>query len=169
MAKPLNCNFCSKPATVHLTKIVSNKVHNVDLCEDCAQLKGVTNPGFSSLGDLLAETSLKPEAPALPGVRCEQCGFSQSDFKKHGRFGCPVCYDAFAVMLEPMLDGMHKGTRHTGKVPQAALERKSLSDRLIKLELDLGEAIKSERYEEAARFRDEISQVKQAFAAKPSA
>jgi protein arginine kinase activator len=169
MAKPLNCNFCSKPATVHLTKIVANKVHNVDLCEECAQQKGVTNPGFSSLGDLLAETNLKPEAPALPGVRCEQCGFSQSDFKKHGRFGCPSCYDAFAVMLEPMLDGMHKGTRHTGKVPQAALERKSLYDRLAKLELDLSDAIKSERYEEAARYRDEISLVKLACAPKPTA
>ena len=169
MAKPLTCNFCSKPATVHLTKIVSNKVHNVDLCEECAQSKGVTNPGGFSLGDLLLETSLKPEAAAGPGVRCEQCGFTQADFKKHGRFGCPACYDAFAVMLEPMLDGMHKGTRHTGKVPRAALERKSLSDRLSKLELDLTDAIKSERYEEAARFRDEISQVKQSFAPKPAA
>jgi protein arginine kinase activator len=169
MAKPLTCNFCSKPATVHLTKIVSNKVHNVDLCEECAQSKGVTNPGGFSLGDLLLETSLKPEAAAGPAVRCEQCGFTQADFKKHGRFGCPACYDAFAVMLEPMLDGMHKGTRHTGKVPLAALERKSLSDRLSKLELDLTDAIKSERYEEAARFRDEISQVKQSFTAKPPA
>ena len=169
MAKPLTCNFCSKPATVHLTKIVSSKVHNVDLCEECAQIKGVTNPGGFSPGDLLAETSLKAESPALPGVRCEQCGFSQADFKKHGRFGCPACYDAFSVMLEPMLDGMHKGTRHTGKVPQAALERKSLYDRLTKLELDLTDAIKSERYEEAARFRDEISQVKQSFTPKPTA
>ena len=32
-----------------------------------------------------------------------------------------------------------------------------------KLELDLTEAIKSERYEDAARTRDEINQVKQAF------
>jgi protein arginine kinase activator len=169
MAKPLTCNFCSQPATVHLTKIVSNKVHNVDLCEECAQAKGVTNPGGFSLGDLLLESSLKPEAGAGPSVRCEQCGFTQADFKKHGRFGCPACYDAFAVMLEPMLDGMHKGTRHAGKVPRAALERKSLSDRLTKLELDLTDAIKSERYEEAARFRDEINQVKQGFPAKPTA
>jgi protein arginine kinase activator len=56
-----------------------------------------------------------------------------------------------------MLDNMHKGITHTGKVPQRALERKSLYDRLTKLELDLTEAIKSERYEDAARARDEIT------------
>ena len=169
MANPLKCNFCEQPATVHLTKIVNNKVDNVDMCEDCAQKKGVTNPGGFSLGDLLLKASLTPEAPATAGLRCEQCGFTQSDFKKHGRFGCPACYDAFSAILEPMLDGMHKGTRHTGKIPRAALERKSLYDRLTKLELGLTDAIKGERYEEAARFRDEISQVKQAFAPKPSA
>ena len=48
-------------------------------------------------------------------------------------------------------------------VPTRALERKSLYDRLTKLELDLTEAIKTERYEDAARARDAISQVKQSF------
>jgi protein arginine kinase activator len=62
---------------------------------------------------------------------------------------------------------MHKGTTHTGKIPQCALARKSLYDRLTKLELDLTEAIKSERYEDAARARDEISQVKQTVPSNP--
>lgn len=66
-----------------------------------------------------------------------------------------------------MLDTMHKGTTHTGKIPQRALERKSIYDRLTKLELDLTEAIKSERYEDAARARDEISQVKQTVPSNP--
>jgi protein arginine kinase activator len=71
-------------------------------------------------------------------------------------------------MVEPMLDGMHKGTRHVGKVPQRALDRQSLHERLNRLETDLNDAIKSERYEEAARYRDEIHQVKQAFEQKPT-
>ena len=165
MANPLKCDLCSKPATVHLTQIVDNKVHKVDLCEACAQEKGVTDPSGFSLADLLLKASLNPE-PAPIGVRCEQCGFTPSDFKKMGRFGCSACYDAFRGLLEPMLDGMHRGTAHTGKVPRAALARKSLTDRLSKLESDLSEAIKAERYEDAARCRDEINQVKQAFAQK---
>ncbi len=166
MANPLKCDLCAKPATVHLTQIVSNKVHKVDLCETCAQAKGVTDPSGFSLADLLLKASLNPDTPTA-GVRCEQCGFTQSDFKKHGRFGCPTCYEAFKGVVEPMLDTMHKGTTHTGKIPQRALERKSIYDRLTKLELDLTEAIKSERYEDAARARDEISQVKQTVPSNP--
>lgn len=167
MSNPLKCDFCSQPATVHLTQIVNNKVHNVDLCEACAQSKGVTDTAGFSLADMLLKATLTPSATA-PGVRCEQCGFTQADFKKQGRFGCPACYDAFSGLLEPMLEGMHKGTRHAGKVPRAALVRQNYQERLAKLELGLAEAIKSERYEEAARFRDEINQVKQGAGRKPA-
>lgn len=166
MANPLKCDVCAKPATVHLTQIVNNKVHKVDLCEACAQAKGVTDPSGFSLADLLLKASLNPETSLSAGVRCEQCGFTQNDFKKHGRFGCPACYETFRTVVEPMLDNMHNGTAHTGKVPQRALERKTLYDRLTKLELDLTEAIKSERYEDAARTRDEINQVKQTVSPK---
>jgi protein arginine kinase activator len=164
MNNPIKCDFCGKPATVHLTQIVNNQQHKVDLCEDCAKTKGVTDPAGFSLADLLLKTSLNTEGAAA--VRCEQCGFTQVDFKKHGRFGCPACYDAFKGILDPMLEGMHRGTTHSGKIPRNALNRKTLYDRLTKLELDLTEAVKSERYEDAARCRDEINQVKQAFSQK---
>ena len=68
-----------------------------------------------------------------------------------------------------MLDTMHKGVTHTGKVPQRALERKSLYERLTQLESDLDLAIKAERYEDAARYRDEIHQVRQSTDPKPDA
>ena len=161
MANSLKCDLCSKPATVHLTQIVNNKIHKVDLCEACAQAKGVTDPNGFSLADLLLKASLNPE-PAPGNLRCEACGFTQQDFKKTGRFGCPSCYEAFADVLNPMLDSMHKGTAHTGKVPQRALARRSLYERLTRLETELDQAIKAERYEDAARFRDEIHQVRQA-------
>jgi protein arginine kinase activator len=123
----------------------------------------VTDPSGFSLADLLLKASLNPDAPGAAGVRCEQCGYTQSEFKKQGRFGCPACYGTFLNLLEPMLENMHNGVAHTGKVPTRALERKSRHDRLTKLELDLTEAIKTERYEDAARTRDEINQVKEAF------
>ncbi|MCM2273617.1 MAG: UvrB/UvrC motif-containing protein [Candidatus Didemnitutus sp.] len=167
MANSLKCDLCAKPATVHLTQIVNNKIHKVDLCEACAQAKGVTDPSGFSLADLLLKASLNPE----PGgdAACEVCGFTQQDFKKTGRFGCPACYEAFARTLEPVLESMHKGVAHVGKVPQKALERRSLYDRLTELETELEQAIKSERYEDAARYRDEIHQVRQAVGKKTSA
>ena len=60
-----------------------------------------------------------------------------------------------------MLDNMHKGTSHTGKVPERPLLRKQLHDRLHLLETELQSAIQSERYEDAAKYRDEIVQVRQ--------
>lgn len=167
MANPLKCDLCSKPATVHLTQIVDNKVHKVDLCEECAQAKGVTDPSGFSLADLLLKASLNPEPAAGVGLRCEACGYTQHDFKKHGRFGCPVCYQTFLGLIEPMLDSMHKGTVHTGKVPQRALTRQNLRERLTRLETDLSAAIKAERYEDAARCRDEINQVRQNISNAP--
>ena len=68
MANPLKCDLCAKPATVHLTQIVNNKVHKVDLCEACAQAKGVTDPSGFSLADLLLKASLNPESTPA-GVR----------------------------------------------------------------------------------------------------
>ena len=112
MANPLKCDLCAKPATVHLTQIVNSKIHKVDLCEACAQAKGVTDPSGFSLADLLLKASLNPE----PGgeVRCESCGFTAQDFRKTGRFGCPACYGHFHGLLEPLLETMHKGSEHTG-------------------------------------------------------
>ena len=161
------CCVCKeKEATVHLTQIAGDKMQKVDLCEECAKTKGVNDPTGFSLADLLVKPSLNPET-ATPGVRCEQCGFTQADFKRLGRLGCPVCYETFKDVLGPMLESIHKGTTHLGKIPHTALNRKSLHDRLNKLELDLNEAIKTERYEEAARYRDEISRVKQSVPEKP--
>ena len=164
MANPIKCSLCGKPATVHLTQIINNKVHKVDLCEECAQAKGVTDPSGFSLADLLIKGALNNSETTAEGegtLVCPKCGFTQQDFKKVGRFGCPTCYDAFRPMLTPMLGSMHKGSAHTGKVPQRALDRRSIYDRLTKLEMELDIAIKSERYEDAARFRDEIRQIKQ--------
>ena len=34
----MQCSVCKeKPATVHLTQIVGDKMQKVDLCEDCAK------------------------------------------------------------------------------------------------------------------------------------
>ena len=164
MASPLKCDLCDNAATVHLTQIVNNKVHKVDLCETCAQAKGVTDPSGFSLADLLVKASLTPNlepSAVAHGRRCERCWFTPNDFKKHGRFGCPQCYETFTEMLQPMLENMHKGPVHVGKVPRRALDRKQLHDRLHQLEQELQKAVQTERYEDAARYRDEISEVRQ--------
>lgn len=167
MANALKCDLCGKPATVHLTQIVNNQIHKLDLCEECAAAKGVTDPTGFSLADLLIKTSEGAAAEAgATQLVCEHCGFTQADFKKLGRLGCPACYERFKPILDPVLANMHKGVTHLGKVPARSIERKSLQDRLARLEQQLRDAVHAERYEDAARLRDEIVTAKNAFTAR---
>ncbi|MEX2382890.1 MAG: UvrB/UvrC motif-containing protein [Opitutales bacterium] len=159
MANSLKCDLCKNTATVHLTQILNNKIHKVDLCESCAQKKGVTDPNGFSLADLLVKSPAE-ELGTEGAVRCGTCGFTQNEFKKRGRFGCPDCYDSFSSLLKPVLETMHKGTTHYGKVPAKAMERKSLHEKLSGLEEELKSAVESERYEDAACFRDQINEMK---------
>jgi len=48
------CSICrAKEATVHLTQIAGEEIQKLDVCEDCAQQKGVNDPAGFSLADLL--------------------------------------------------------------------------------------------------------------------
>lgn len=166
MANSLKCQVCSKPATVHLTQIVNNKIHKVDLCEECAQAKGVTDPNGFSLADLLVKAAASPVETVAQQFTCESCGFTQANFKKIGRLGCPACWTRFRDQLEPLLGTMHRGLHHTGKAPARLLARQKVRDHLHRLKSQLQEAISTERYEDAARYRDEISQIQGSLSGK---
>lgn len=154
------CCICKqKEATVHLTQITGDKMQKVDLCEECAKTKGVNDPTGFSLADLPLGLGASQEIEQAAGggeVRCPKCGFTQGDFKKSGRLGCPECYKTFAEALEGLLKTMHKGTRHVGKAPEALRQTRDLSDRLKTLQKRLAKAIEVEDFEQAAVLRDEI-------------
>lgn len=157
MGESLQCQICDRSATVHLTQIISNKIHKLHLCEDCARDKGVTDPEGFSLEDLFSKSGLVTENKGeQEGPLCETCGLSPSDFKKHGRLGCPDCYAHLGDLIVPMLDNMHKGDVHRGKVPRRAIERVSRNKGLVDLEMSLKTAVEEERYEDAAEIRDKL-------------
>jgi len=156
----MQCCVCKeKPATVHLTQIVGEKMQKLDLCEDCAKAKGINDPTSFAMADLMlglgASQELDP-ASVGAGLKCPRCGFSQADFKKSGRLGCSECYQTFAEGLAGLLKTMHKGTRHVGKAPEALRESRESADRLKNLQKKLTKAIGAEDYETAAALRDEI-------------
>lgn len=164
MSESLHCDLCGKPATVHLTQIINNKIQKVDLCEECAQKKGVSDPDGFSLADLLAKNFAVPGEMAHPAggssLACGACGCSAKDFKKTGRLGCPDCYEALAPIIMPILVGVHRGTEHVGKIPERLKSRLERRRRFSQLDQDLQQAIRDERYEDAAGYRDQIEQLK---------
>ncbi|HOX00748.1 MAG TPA: UvrB/UvrC motif-containing protein [Candidatus Paceibacterota bacterium] len=159
------CDACHKnEATVHLTQIVDNQMKTVDLCEPCSKAKGVDDPaGFSLAGILLGLSGATAPEPAAAQaeLQCSHCGFTLADLKKSGRLGCSRCYTVFSEPLHSLLKSMHKGVRHTGKVPHQTPQSTNLKDQIQKLQTELDEAVRAEQYEHAAALRDQIKQLRQ--------
>jgi len=163
----MKCDICEKTATVFLTQIVDGQMQKVSLCDSCAEEKKVTDPTGFALADLLvgvgeetaAEGGSGEAGQVRSGIICSSCGFSQSDFKRVGRLGCPECYDAFRVELSELLKAMHKGTVHTGKAPSGYVDTKIYREQIAELSEELSSAVGGEDYEKAAQLRDEIRQL----------
>jgi len=157
------CCVCKeKEATVHLTQIVGDKMQKVDLCEACAKQKGVNDPAGFSLADLLLGLGAAQEMEQASGgsdLKCPRCGFTQADFKKTGRLGCPGCYEVFGEGLEGLLKSMHKGTQHIGKSPASQRAVRDNQRALKTLQEQLAKAIATEDFEKAALLRDEIKRL----------
>ncbi len=75
------------------------------------------------------------------------------EFRAQGRLGCPHDYTVFRVGLEPLLQRIHRATRHVGKAPRRVVPAERHAER-VELRRRLQAAIEAEAYEEAARLRD---------------
>jgi len=164
----MKCQFCGNPSTVHLTDIVQKKKRELHLCEACAHEQGLIPEEHPPQIDLKALMSLlmgmatPPSAEPIgatiedpAALTCEACGLKYGEFRAEGRLGCPKDYDAFRQHLEPLLERIHRATAHDGKAP-LAIRRKRARAELRVLRKKLTQAVKAERYEEAARIRDLI-------------
>ena len=78
--------------------------------------KGVTNPGFS-LADLLTQSAMTPGLNDKH-IICPDCGYETADFRRTGRLGCAQCYTAFSSLIKLVLEDMHSGGEHMGKIPE---------------------------------------------------
>ena len=152
------CDVCkTNTATVFLTQIVDGKMQKVNLCDACSKEKGVTDPTGFALADLLLGLGAAQEIEKSGNLqKCPACGFSQADFKKTGRLGCPLCYDTFSEGLNSLLKAMHKGTSHTGKIPARMQQAARHDAELEGLQKELEKAVLAENYETAASLRDQI-------------
>ena len=151
----MKCHHCDNQATVHLTQILNGQMHKMDLCESCAQAKGVTNPENLSIGSLMEKDELADESISGSMV-CESCGTTHQDFKKGGRLGCEACYHVFRPVLDPLLDGMHAGSKHLGKIPSGSESRVRFEQTIEVLRKELQDAVEKEDFEKAAELRDKL-------------
>ena len=171
------CSNCGKnEANVRYTRIINGEKTEYRLCEECAKKAGIDEIdfnmpiGFSNfLSDFFEDDMLLPGLTKVREESCPKCGLLFDDFIKDGKFGCAECYSTFSDKLDSILKNLHGSSKHTGRSPKylpksaeikedapkkAAKDEKQ--EKIDKLNKDLKDAIKEERYEDAAKIRDEI-------------
>jgi protein arginine kinase activator len=153
MSQSVKCSLCQEVATVHLSQVIHGKVTKVHLCESCAQKGGASDPSIFQLAEALAAP------PVEAKVVCPQCGFTDQDFRKKGRLGCPACWQVFGDSLQLLLTKVQFKPVHVGRLPAGFLPLERWRQRLVAARTEMSEAVAQEDYEAAARLRDEISEL----------
>ncbi|HEX4590668.1 MAG TPA: UvrB/UvrC motif-containing protein [Gemmataceae bacterium] len=157
----MKCQFCTNPATVHLTRLVKKQKLEVHLCKACAE-KHQAAPAdlsLSSIVESLIGQHVSPVAEELGRLICPTCGIKYMEFRADGRLGCPADYEVFRRGLVPILQRIHRATRHAGKSPRrpAATDPAAAAE-LLGLRQQLRRAVGAEDYEKAVALRDLIRQ-----------
>jgi protein arginine kinase activator len=177
------CQNCQKnAATVLVTEIApatepgtgepkSQEVVEQHLCEVCAQALDlpyapITKKSPIDIWKLLQLSANQGRKKAGPA--CPSCGMTLEEFRKKGRLGCAQDYEIFRAHLAEVLERVHGAVQHSGRIPGSSPSPISTADapaagqpnpgdgRLELLRQELGNAIRAEAYENAARLRDEI-------------
>ena len=122
-------------------------------------------------------------------LTCNKCNMIYDEFLNTGKFGCAHCYEVFEPKLDLLLKNIHGVNRHVGRIGKFVKEEKEVQNTHIqedkmqeskdknnneqaqnkkmeqkktKLEMlqeRLKQEIKEERYEDAAKTRDEIKKL----------
>jgi protein arginine kinase activator len=165
------CDECQKKsACVHITTIIGDKKIEKHLCENCAQKSGELNitqklhnlfnsKAAEHLHDFIKEITSgnDREETLTQNMRyCKECGLTQFEFNKSGKFGCSACYGAFAQDLEVLLQKIHGAIEHKGKIARRSLAMMSANEVIENLRSKIKNHIALEEYEQAAAIRDEI-------------
>ena len=175
------CENCGKrEANVRYSENINGVKKEMNLCEECSRKLGIADKmdfrmpslDFSNLfGSFLEDFSTPDFIPLLNEVKqikCDSCGSTFDDIINTGRYGCANCYDVFENRMDPILKKLQGANRHNGRLGKVSdnnvkfdnnegIKAENKTDnKLKKLQSDLKLAIKEERYEDAAKIRDEI-------------
>ncbi len=182
------CN--KNEANVKYTEIINGEKKEMMLCEECSHKLGLDNISFnmpinvsSFFGGLLdeddySEPEFMPLFQNIKELRCDNCNMTYDEFVNQGKFGCEKCYDVFSTKIDSILKRLHGSNKYVGRRPlNNALNSTEANDlktsevknqeqsnvkesKIDELQKDLKKAIADERYEDAAKIRDEIAKLK---------
>ena len=170
------CDNCKKrEANVMYSENINGRKKELHLCEECSEKLGISKMDFnmpidfSSFFGGFMEDFLEPEfMPMLNEVKelkCENCGYTFENIANTGKLGCANCYEVFENKLDPIIKKIQGANTHTGrtgkiienkKIEKPTNNEEKAESKIEQLQKELKKAIKEERYEDAAKIRDEI-------------
>ncbi len=158
------CQLCKKREASVCINVDMNGVKTQQfICEICAEKHGLRdNPSGDAILKLLGEIKkAESEKDAqdekrFTNVVCPNCGMQNKDYRNHGQLGCQKCYEVFKGSLSRIFQ---KTTYHEA-VEDTAVEEQKKPSRLMLLQLQLKRCIENEDYEEAAKIRDAINELR---------
>lgn len=159
------CSDCNtRDAQVFLKQIVNSQVMQRALCQECAQrVTGAADAQpdalllqvLAGIENLLTGAPLEPRKP----LQCPTCGLRYARFQETGRLGCADCYESFRPALGDLLRRIQGSDQHRGKLPKRSREAKQRlhsQEEFKRLQRRLKAAVEGERFEEAAKLRDQL-------------
>lgn len=116
----------------------------VAICDSCPILTKHLSTWKNFINTIFGKTQPPEKSPC-------KCGLDLPSLLTKGQLGCSNCYVHFRDFIKPILQKVQQATNHVGKKPKCLMS--SLEDLLAI-------AIKDERYEDAAKLRDQIKELK---------
>ena len=177
------CDNCGKrEANVKYSENINGRKKELNLCEECSHKLGIDQMDFSmpidfsnffeGFMDNFGSNEFIPMLSDLKTLKCNSCGYTFNDIANTGRLGCKDCYDVFQDRLDPIIKRIQGSNKHVGRIGKIIdnkIDSKNSENKeekvkqpiseKEKLENELKEAIKEERYEDAAKIRDEIKKL----------
>lgn len=135
---------------------------------------------FGEFMEDFATPEFMPLFNEIKALKCNHCGSTFEQIANTGKLGCGNCYDVFEERLDPIIRRIQGANHHVGrigKVIDSKIDEKiakqstqkeekpnkpednKKGNQLEKLQEQLKQAIKEEKYEQAAKIRDEIKKI----------
>lgn len=178
------CDNCGKrEANVRYQENINGRKKELNLCEECSQKLGINkfdfnmpidfSNFFSGFFEEFENQEFMPFLNDVKTLKCENCGYTFDDIVKTGRLGCQNCYTVFEEHLNPIIKRIQGAENHIGRIGKVIdskivvpEENKKETDKkskekseIEKLKENLKKATEEERYEDAAKIRDEIKKL----------
>ncbi|MBN2401482.1 MAG: UvrB/UvrC motif-containing protein [Spirochaetes bacterium] len=162
------CDNCdNSDAVFHFTDFSNDSRNEIHLCMNCAKNIKLNSLHQNDMQLIKENERTNGEG----GIICINCGLTTKELIYSGRPGCPSCYKYFNSVFNTISANNIK--KYSGKKPSNYIEimdighvpalnesQIGLSNSEAHLDEELKRAVIEERYEDAAKLRDKLIEVR---------